>query len=243
MALIRIDHRPKTTSQHALYSSCLIVSENSSLADYVVLLLLHGIADDSSGWARYTNVETLVREKPLVVVMPSAGQFLYDMDNGQAYYSYLTEELPHYLENSSISTYSKKCCCWQFHVEVWRLQTGFPQRFPRLCAFWRSPCRFSISKPQSEKKPAREFDLIFGGLDTYPSTTTLPPGSKKHASSRITCQSYPWLAEQKTRSCPPVVGFTNKPSTGVCRLPTANPPAVTTGFSGVNNLKFGLKLS
>lgn len=55
MALIRIDHRPKTTKVNTPLHLILPDSfdENSpSLADYEVLLLLHGIADDSSGWAR-----------------------------------------------------------------------------------------------------------------------------------------------------------------------------------------------
>jgi S-formylglutathione hydrolase FrmB len=65
-----------------------------------VLYLLHGLGDDASAWQRYTSVEPVAAAYGLVVVMPSAGRSFYiDQPNGQAYFSYLTEELPRYLED------------------------------------------------------------------------------------------------------------------------------------------------
>jgi len=69
------------------------------LESYKVLYLLHGLSDDASAWQRYTNIEILARERDLVVVMPDGGRSMYaDMQNGQAYFTYLTEELPAYLK-------------------------------------------------------------------------------------------------------------------------------------------------
>ena len=63
-----------------------------------VLYLLHGLSDDASAWQRYTSIETLAAAYGLVVVMPSVGRSFYiDQPNGQKYFTYLTEELPHYL--------------------------------------------------------------------------------------------------------------------------------------------------
>jgi putative tributyrin esterase len=63
-----------------------------------VLYLLHGHSDDGSAWQRYTAIESMAALYALVVVMPSAGLSFYtDQSNGQNYFTYLTEELPHYL--------------------------------------------------------------------------------------------------------------------------------------------------
>lgn len=63
-----------------------------------VLYLLHGLSDDGSAWQRYTSIETYASRYGLVVVMPSFGRSFYlDQPNGQNYFSYLVEELPHYL--------------------------------------------------------------------------------------------------------------------------------------------------
>lgn len=101
MALVRIDHVPETVKVNLpLY---LILPDPGKMGDEgvakrKVLYLLHGLSDDGSAWARYTCIETIAAGYGLVVVMPSAGRSFYiDQPNGQKYFSYLTEELPHYL--------------------------------------------------------------------------------------------------------------------------------------------------
>jgi len=64
-----------------------------------VLYLLHGLSDDASAWQRYTAIESIAALYGLVVIMPSAGRSFYaDLPNGQNYFSYLTDELPGYLQ-------------------------------------------------------------------------------------------------------------------------------------------------
>jgi S-formylglutathione hydrolase FrmB len=101
MALIRMDHVPETVKVTLpLY---VILPDPGRMAGRPVrerklLYLLHGLSDDGSAWQRYTQIETLAAEHGLVVVMPSAGRSFYtDQPNGQAYFSYLVDELPRYL--------------------------------------------------------------------------------------------------------------------------------------------------
>ena len=103
MALVRIDHVPETVKLNIpLY---VIVPDPASidelpLRERKVLYLLHGLSDDASAWQRYTSIETLANAYGLVVVMPSAGRSFYcDLPNGQLYFTYLTDELPRYLED------------------------------------------------------------------------------------------------------------------------------------------------
>ncbi len=103
MALVRIDHVPETVKVNL--PLVLILPDpgkmgGQGVAKRKVLYLLHGLSDDASAWHRYTSIEPVAAAYGLVVVMPSAGRSFYiDQPNGQAYFSYLTEELPRYLED------------------------------------------------------------------------------------------------------------------------------------------------
>ncbi|HOE34147.1 MAG TPA: alpha/beta hydrolase family protein [Anaerolineaceae bacterium] len=101
MALFRVDHSSvcvKVNLPLYLILPSPAHLKEKSLADFRVLYLLHGLSDDASAWQRYTNIEILARELDLAVIMPSGGRSMYiDMSTGQAYFSYLTEELPEYL--------------------------------------------------------------------------------------------------------------------------------------------------
>jgi len=102
MALIRIDHVPETVQVNLPLN--LIVPEPGMMQglpvrERKVLYLLHGLSDDASAWQRLTSIETYARPYGMVVVMPSGGRSFYlDQPNGQAYFRYLTDELPCYLE-------------------------------------------------------------------------------------------------------------------------------------------------
>jgi S-formylglutathione hydrolase FrmB len=103
MALVRIDHVPETVKVNL--PLLLILPDpgkmgGQGVAKRKVLYLLHGLGDDASAWQRYTSIEPVAAAYGLVVVMPSAGRSFYtDQPNGQGYFSYLTEELPRYLED------------------------------------------------------------------------------------------------------------------------------------------------
>lgn len=102
MTLIRLEHVPRTVKVNLpLY---IILPDTSKIgaqpiAKRRVLTLLHGLSDDGSAWQRYTSIETLASAYGLVVVMPSVGRSFYtDQPNGQAYFSYLVDEVPELLK-------------------------------------------------------------------------------------------------------------------------------------------------
>jgi S-formylglutathione hydrolase FrmB len=103
MAFLHIDHLPETVKVHSPLNIILPdpgTMNGIPVRDRKVLYLLHGLSDDASAWPRYTAIETYAKKYGLVVVMPSVGRSFYlDMPNGQKYFSYLTEELPQYLQD------------------------------------------------------------------------------------------------------------------------------------------------
>ncbi|TDQ39115.1 alpha/beta hydrolase [Aureibacillus halotolerans] len=63
------------------------------------LYLLHGLSDDSSIWTRKTSIERYVEEMNIAVVMPEVNKSFYtDMHHGDDYWTFLTEELPRFME-------------------------------------------------------------------------------------------------------------------------------------------------
>ena len=59
------------------------------------LWLLHGLSDDHTIWSRRTSVERYAANYGIAVVMPNGGRSWYtDMVHGEAYYTFMTEELP-----------------------------------------------------------------------------------------------------------------------------------------------------
>ncbi len=67
-------------------------------AKFQVLYLLHGAYGDYTDWMRLTSIEKYAQEHKLAVVMPSASNSFYqDMQKGSAYLTYLTEELPQFV--------------------------------------------------------------------------------------------------------------------------------------------------
>jgi S-formylglutathione hydrolase FrmB len=76
-------------------SSQIGMNNRSSQKLHKTLYLLHGFSDDDTIWSRRTSVERYVAELGLAVVMPNVHQSFYtDMEYGNKYWTFLTEELP-----------------------------------------------------------------------------------------------------------------------------------------------------
>jgi putative tributyrin esterase len=59
------------------------------------LYLLHGLSDDDTIWTRRTSIERYVEPLGLAVVMPQVHHSFYtNMEYGNKYWTFLTEELP-----------------------------------------------------------------------------------------------------------------------------------------------------
>ncbi|WP_256761877.1 alpha/beta hydrolase family protein [Cohnella sp. WQ 127256] len=71
------------------------LNNRSSQKLHKTLYLLHGFSDDDTIWSRRTSIERYVAELGLAVVMPNVHQSFYtDMEYGNKYWTFLTDELP-----------------------------------------------------------------------------------------------------------------------------------------------------
>ncbi|MBB6693881.1 esterase family protein [Cohnella xylanilytica] len=67
----------------------------SGSGKFPTLYLLHGLSDDDTIWTRRTSIERYVAPLGLAVVMPNVHKSFYtDMEHGDAYWTFLSEELP-----------------------------------------------------------------------------------------------------------------------------------------------------
>ncbi len=71
------------------------MSGHAHSGKHPTLYLLHGLSDDDTIWTRRTSIERYVAPLGLAVVMPNVHQSFYtDMEYGNPYWTFLTEELP-----------------------------------------------------------------------------------------------------------------------------------------------------
>ena len=97
MALFRGDIRSETLQLDTSLS--VILPYDRPVSDQPrpckVLYLLHGIKLNSTGWTRWTNLETFAKNTGIAVVAPEAYRGFYtDMVYGPAYFTFFAEELP-----------------------------------------------------------------------------------------------------------------------------------------------------
>lgn len=72
--------------------------ENSGVYPYVILL--HGALDCGESWLTHTDLEALVEKTHIAAVLPSCGNSFYlDEPEGLLWFTYITEELPAYLQS------------------------------------------------------------------------------------------------------------------------------------------------
>lgn len=194
MALIQIDHDSDKVGVNLPLNLILpddLTRGGKPLEERKVLYLLHGLSDDASAWQRYTNIEILARAHGLVVVMPTAGRSFYaDMANGQAYFSYITEELPAWLAATFRISSGRE------NTYVAGLSMGgygaFKAAFLRP-DLYAAACSLSgvlalnifFAPPDKVENPAlmHEFDMIFGGLEGLSGSMHDPMTWLKNAAS------------------------------------------------------------
>lgn len=65
-----------------------------------VLYLLHGLSDNHTDWMRKTSIERYANQRNTAVIMPDGARSFYtDMAFGRNYYSYISHELPNYINS------------------------------------------------------------------------------------------------------------------------------------------------
>ena len=68
-------------------------------AKFQAMYLLHGAYGDHTDWFRLTSIEKYATRHRIAVIMPAAANSFYqDMFRGSRYLTYLTEELPQFIE-------------------------------------------------------------------------------------------------------------------------------------------------
>lgn len=78
-----------------------VILPDSGKGPFPVLYLLHGLSDDYSIWHRRTRIESYVAGKPLIVVMPDGYRSFYtNHEQGPAYFDYMTQDLPQFIERN-----------------------------------------------------------------------------------------------------------------------------------------------
>lgn len=98
MAHLRCDFR--SDAMDMITSMTVVLPEGVKQSDIRVVYLLHGLADNCSGWSRYTSVERYAREHNVALVIPEVQRSFYaDMDQGIPYFTYIHDELPKICRN------------------------------------------------------------------------------------------------------------------------------------------------
>ena len=97
MAFFRGDIRSQVMEMDTSVS--VILPTDRPVADqprpYRVLYLYHGIKLNSTGWPRWSRLETWCKETGMAVVVPEVQRSFYtDMAMGPAYFTYVADELP-----------------------------------------------------------------------------------------------------------------------------------------------------
>ena len=73
--------------------------DETLVTGYPVLYLLHGMHGDYNSWLYKSNILRYAEEHNLAVVMPSVSNSFYqDMVHGERFFTYVTEELPHFVK-------------------------------------------------------------------------------------------------------------------------------------------------
>jgi len=101
MAVLTLTTHSRELKMNTLLTAIIPDSSNmdNPLSERKVLWLLHGLSDNATAWLRWTRVENYAQRYGIVVIMPSCDRsFYFDNVNGMNYFTYLTEELPEYLE-------------------------------------------------------------------------------------------------------------------------------------------------
>lgn len=98
MAHLRVDFRSESMDMNT--SMTVVLPEQKKLDNTKVVYLLHGLADNCSGWSRYTLVERYAREKDVALVIPEVQRSFYaDMTFGVDYFTFVNDELHKICQN------------------------------------------------------------------------------------------------------------------------------------------------
>ncbi|NLI54913.1 MAG: esterase family protein [Clostridiales bacterium] len=74
-----------------------------------VLILLHGVSDNASGWARRSQADYFADKYGIAVFIPEVQRSFYqDMRYGGAYYTYISDELPNLIKTMFLVSHRRE---------------------------------------------------------------------------------------------------------------------------------------
>ncbi len=185
MALLQINHKSTFIQTNLVLNMILpeVTEEDPRpVRERKVLWLLHGLGGDGSTWVRNGNAERVAQTYGITMIMPSVGRSFYaDMDNGQRYFSYLTEELPKWIgerfnldlsrENSMIAGLSMG------GYGAFLAALRRPDLYSEAASFSGLLATEILHGPQSKTVDPvfmKEMSMIFGGLEKVPGSVYDP---------------------------------------------------------------------
>ena len=134
------------------------------------LYLLHGLSDDDTIWSRRTSIERYVAPLGLAVVMPNVHKSFYtDMEYGDKYWTFLTEELPAVarsffpLSDAREDNFVAGLSMGGYGAFKWALR--HPERFAAAGSFSGALDIAGYLKGRALTFNTNLFQLIFGGRD------------------------------------------------------------------------------
>lgn len=137
---------------------------------YPVLYLFHGAYGDYSDWIRLTSIEKYAQERKLAIVMPSASNSFYqNMYRRSDYLTYLTSELPCFIEenfpisNSRSDNFTAGLSMGGYGA--FNIALKVPQKFKMAFSISGTLDILKLKKkqvPHMEKIPKNYFKAVFG---------------------------------------------------------------------------------
>lgn len=142
---------------------------NQSEEPPAVLYLLHGLSDDHSIWMRRTSIERYVASYPLAVVMPAVNRSFYTNIGENAYWTFISEELPQLVHSFfNVSKDWKKTFVAGLSMGgygAFKLALTHPDRYAAAASL--SGC-LDIASSCAERTEMRVFKEVFGSADQVP---------------------------------------------------------------------------
>jgi putative tributyrin esterase len=125
------------------------------------LILLHGISDNASGWARRSQADYFADKYGIAIVMPEVQRSFYqDMRFGLKYYSYIAKELPDLIGDMfNISTKYEDMMVAGLSMGGYgalRVAFGNPERFS-VCGAFSAAC--DITSAINNREFAKGVDI------------------------------------------------------------------------------------
>ena len=164
MAHLRCDLRSELMDM--ITSVSVILPDNEDLSSVPVIYLFHGLADNCTGWTRYTSVERYARRYNAALVIPEVQRSFYmDMKYGLPYFRYVHDELPEIcrrifrIDNKPSRTYVMGLSMGGYAALKCLLRT--PERYAG-CAAFSAATDLQERVDASDAKQQLEYSAILG---------------------------------------------------------------------------------